>query len=118
MRPATSLIGDKSGSPPRGQTWGNSFIRDPKLKVEKGKWVCIEQMIKLNDVGDSNGEQALWIDGKLVSRLGKGFPNGLWTFDKFSPGKGGTGVRWNGAKGGRETFDVPGGGTPRALLPS
>ncbi len=30
------------GSPPRGQTWGNSFIHDPELKVEKGKWTCVE----------------------------------------------------------------------------
>ncbi len=33
-------------SPPRGQTWGNSFIRDPKLIVEKGRWICVEQMMK------------------------------------------------------------------------
>jgi hypothetical protein len=95
------------GSPPRGQTWGNSFIREPTLKVEKGKWICIEQMIKLNDVGDTNGEQALWIDGKQVSHLGKGFPKGVWIFDKFNPGKGGTGVRWNDAKGEREDIRVP-----------
>jgi predicted amidohydrolase len=98
------------GSPPRGQTWGNTFIRDPKLKVEKGEWICIEQMIKLNDVGDTNGEQALWIDGKQVSHLGKGFPKGLWTFDKFHPGKGGAGVRWNDEKGKRDEFEVPKGG--------
>ena len=100
------------GSPPRGQTWGNTFIRDPKLKVEKGKWICIEQMIKMNDVGDTNGEQALWIDGKQVSHLGKGFPKGLWIFDKFNPGQGGTGVRWNDAKGEREQFTVPKDGAP------
>lgn len=98
------------GSPPRGQSWGNSFIRDPKLKVEKGKWICIEHMIKLNDVGDTNGEQALWIDGKQVSHLGKGFPKGLWVFDKFNPGLGGMGVRWNDAKGEREDLLVPGEG--------
>ena len=40
------------GSPPRGHTWGNSFIRDPKLTVEKGRWICVEQMIKMNDAGD------------------------------------------------------------------
>jgi predicted amidohydrolase len=100
------------GSPPRGQTWGNTFIRDPKLEVEKGKWICVEQMIKLNDVGDTNGEQSLWIDGKLVSHLGKGLPKGVWIFDKFNPGKGGTGIRWNDAKGAREEFEVPEGGAP------
>lgn len=100
------------GSPPRGQTWGNSFIRDPKLTVERGRWICIEQMIRMNDVGDSNGEQALWIDGRLIAHLGKGFPRGRWTFDKFEPGQGGEGVRWNEARGDREAFAVPEGGAP------
>ena len=100
------------GSPPRGQTWGNSFIRDPKLAVERGRWICVEQMIRMNAVGDSNGEQALWLDGKLVAHLGKGFPKGRWTFDKFEPGKDGDGVRWSDAKGDREYFKVPEGGAP------
>lgn len=100
------------GSPPRGQTWGNSFIRDPKLKVEKGRWICVEQMIRMNDVGDTNGEQALWLDGKLVAHLGKGFPRGRWTFDKFEPGNSGDSVRWNDAMGDREHFKVPEGGAP------
>jgi hypothetical protein len=69
-------------------------------------------MIKLNDVGDTNGEQALWIDGKLVSHLGKGFPKGAWIFDKFNPGKGGAGERWNDVKGGREGLAVPEDGAP------
>jgi hypothetical protein len=100
------------GSPPRGQTWGNSFIRDPALKVVKDKWICIEQMIQMNDANDTNGEQALWIDGRLVSHLGKGFPQGLWTFDKFKPGDGGQGIRWNREKATRETYTVPAGGAP------
>ncbi len=100
------------GSPPRGQTWGNSFIRDPKLKVERGKWVCVELMVKMNTVGDTNGEMALWIDGKPVGHLGKGFPRGKWVYDKFLPGQGGEGVRWSDAKSGPERFTVPEGGTP------
>jgi hypothetical protein len=100
------------GSPPRGQTWGNSFIRDPNLKVAKGRWICVEQMIQMNDVGDSNGEQALWIDGKLVGHQGKGFPKGLWTYDKFTPAKGGGGIRWDKEKNGPERFTVPEGGVP------
>jgi hypothetical protein len=100
------------GSPPRGQTWGNSFIRDRNLKVEKGRWICVEQMIQMNDVGESNGEQALWIDGELVSHLGKGFPKGLWTYDKFTPGKGGGGIRWDHAKSAPERFTIAEGGAP------
>lgn len=100
------------GSPPKGQTWGNSFIHDPKLKVERGRWVCVELMVKMNDVGDSDGEMALWIDGKPVGRLGKGFPRGKWVYDKFLPREGGEGVRWSDAKGGPERFSVPEGGAP------
>ena len=100
------------GSPPKGQTWGNTFVRDPKLKVERGKWISVELMMKMNDIGDTNGEMALWIDGKPISHLGKGFPKGKWVFDKFVPGEGGEGIRWNDAKGDRESFDVPHGGQP------
>lgn len=100
------------GSPPRGQTWGNSFIQDKKLRVEKGRWVCIEHMIRMNTVGDTDGEQALWIDGKLVSHLGKGFPKGVWKFDRFFPGQGGDGIRWNREKGEREPLKTPVDGAP------
>lgn len=100
------------GSPPRGQTWGNTFVRDPQLKVPRGKWVNAELRIKMNDVGDTNGEMALWIDGRRVSHLGKGFPRGKWVYDKFIPGEGGDGVRWSDVKGGGESFTVPAGGAP------
>jgi hypothetical protein len=103
---------DMRASPPRGQFWGNSFIRDPNLKVQRGKWICVEHMIQLNTVGQTNGEQALWIDGHLVSHLGPGFPRGLWTYDKFNPGRGGEGIRWNHEKRAPERFPVPGDGVP------
>jgi hypothetical protein len=100
------------GSPPRGQTWGNSFIHDPELKAVRGRWTCVEVMMKMNDAGDTNGEMALWIDGRQVSHLGKGFPNGKWVYDKFMPGQGGNSVRWNDAKGGPEQFATAAGGEP------
>lgn len=100
------------GSPPRGQTWGNSFIHNEELKVRRGKWTCIEVMIAMNQVGESNGEMALWIDGHQVSHLGQGFPKGKWTFDKFFPGQEGGGVRWDAAKGDREYFQTAVGGDP------
>jgi hypothetical protein len=100
------------GSPPHGQTWGNSFIRDSNLKVTRAKWVCVELMMKMNDVGDSNGEMALWIDGEQVSYLGKNFPPGKWVYDKFVPGEGGEGIRWNDAKGEAEQVRFPAGGSP------
>ena len=100
------------GSPPRGQTWGNSFIRDPQHKVARGEWICMETMIKLNDPDKSNGELALWIGGRRVSHLGPGFPSGKWVYDKFLPGEGGDGVRWNDQRRGPEYFTVPAGGEP------
>ncbi|MCA9192371.1 MAG: exo-alpha-sialidase [Planctomycetales bacterium] len=103
---------DMRGSPPRGQTWGNSFIHDSSLAVPKGKWTCIELMVKMNEVGRSNGEMALWIDGRTVSHLGEGFPRGKWTFDKFLPGQSGEGVRWNQALGDREYFTTAENGDP------
>jgi predicted amidohydrolase len=100
------------GSPPRGQTWGNSFIHDPELKAVRGRWTCVEVMMKMNDAGDTNGEMALWIDGRQVSHLGKGFPKGKWVYDKFMPGQGGNGVRWNDATGGPEPLATAAGGEP------
>jgi len=78
---------------PTGDYWGNDFINDATLKVEKGKWICVELMMKMNSpVTESNGEQALWIDGKpwgkdcqLISHLKKGCPRGRWVWDSFIP---------------------------------
>ncbi|XZE34555.1 hypothetical protein SH501x_000018 [Pirellulaceae bacterium SH501] len=100
------------GSPPRGQTWGNSFIQNSSLIIPKEEWICVEWMMQMNEIGKKNGEMALWIDGKLVSHLGLGFPKGKWVFDKFLPGEGGEGVRWNSEKGDREYLDNPAEGSP------
>lgn len=100
------------GSPPRGRKWGNSFIRNPDHKVIRNRWICIEHMIRMNSPEKVDGEQALWIDGMLVSHLGAGFPSGLWTYDKFTPGRGGEGVRWDDTAGKPERFTTPDGGEP------
>jgi len=55
---------------------------------------------------------ALWIDGKQVSHLGKGHPKGKWIYDKFLPGEGGEGLRWNDETGQPDHFEVPPGGQP------
>ncbi len=94
------------GSPPRGQTWGNTFIRNPELTTTRGEWTCVEVMIKLNDPGQHNGELALWLDGKLAAHLVSGSPTGTWIWDKFTPGHTGPGVRWSDEAGGRE--EIPG----------
>ena len=90
-----------------GRYWGTPFLAGAqKPRVERGKWICVEMMVKLNTpAGASNGEQAFWIDGKLwrnggqvVSHAGKGFPKGRWTGGWWSPnGQSSTafeGFRW------------------------
>lgn len=70
-------------------------------------------MMKMNQPAtEHNGEMALWIDGKLVSHSGKGFPRGKWVYDKFLPNQGGRGIRWDDARGGPERFTVVEGGEP------
>jgi hypothetical protein len=49
----------------KGKFWGNQFFPARRLIPERGEWHCFEIMIKANDPGKSNGEQAAWIDGKL-----------------------------------------------------
>lgn len=97
------------GSPPRGQTWGNTFeIGVPPRTVAKAEWICLEVMVKMNDIGDSKGEQAYWLDGRLsrnrdgnvTSYLGKGFPAvGSWTYDKFKPYVNEPGITWDYSRG-------------------
>ena len=80
-------------SSPDKASWGHDFINDENLRAEKGKWICVELMMKMNNpVTESNGEQAMWIDGKLwskdgqvISHLGKSFPKGKWVWDSFNP---------------------------------
>jgi hypothetical protein len=46
--------------------WGNHFRPNPDVALPVGQWVCFEMMMKVNDVGQSNGEMAYWIDGALA----------------------------------------------------
>ncbi|UCG56563.1 MAG: hypothetical protein JSU70_17075 [Phycisphaerales bacterium] len=90
---------------PTGDCWGNDFINDANLKAGRGKWICVELMMQMNDPAEeSNGRQALWIDGEphtkdgqIISGLGKGFPRGKWVWDSFIPQPDGVpfeGFRW------------------------
>lgn len=76
-----------------GNYWGTPFLTGvDRPTVDKGRWVCVEMMVKTNELGASNGEQAFWIDGELVragghvvSHAGPGFPNGEWTGGWWRP---------------------------------
>ena len=49
-----------------GKYWGNSFLPDAQPVIPKDHWLCAEFMLKHNTPGQADGEQAFWIDGKLL----------------------------------------------------
>lgn len=49
-----------------GKYWGNRFRADPPFFLERGRWYCFEVMVKLNEPGKRDGEQALWVDGEKI----------------------------------------------------
>ncbi len=51
---------------PDGKYWGNSFKPDEQPDIRKNEWICAEFMLKHNTPGARDGEQAFWIDGKLM----------------------------------------------------
>gem|GEM_PF-577768 len=78
---------------PEMKSWqgpgGTSFYPDlfaPKepVPVPRDRWVCVEVMVKMNSSPErSDGEQAFWIDGRLVSHLAPGSVRGYWQRDKY-----------------------------------
>jgi hypothetical protein len=48
-----------------GRYWGNGFRPPTQPNTERGKWICVELMLKHNTPGQDDGEQAYWIDGEL-----------------------------------------------------
>lgn len=50
---------------PDGKFWGNSFAVPAAPPIPRGKWICVEFMLKHNTPGEADGEQAFWIDGTL-----------------------------------------------------
>ncbi len=76
-----------------GNYWGTPFLVGvERPQVERGRWICVELMVVMNELGEPNGEQAFWIDGKLhrvdgriLSRVGRGYPQGRWMGGWWSP---------------------------------
>jgi hypothetical protein len=48
-----------------GKYWGNSFGVPAAPVIPRGRWICVEFMLKHNTPGKPDGEQAFWIDGVL-----------------------------------------------------
>lgn len=51
---------------PDGKYWGNSFAVPDAPLIPRGRWICVEFMLRHNTPGQPDGEQAFWIDGKLL----------------------------------------------------
>ncbi len=51
---------------PDGKYWGNGFRPDDLPDISKDTWICCEFMLKHNTPSKRDGEQAFWIDGKLL----------------------------------------------------
>ena len=48
-----------------GKYWGNSYGVPAAPVIPRGRWICVEFMLKHNAPGQPDGEQAFWIDGAL-----------------------------------------------------
>lgn len=51
---------------PDGKFWGNSFLPEPQEVIPKERWICTEFLLQHNTPGKADGEQAFWIDGRLL----------------------------------------------------
>jgi hypothetical protein len=51
---------------PDKKYWGNSFDVPEVPAIQRGRWICVEFMLKHNTPGQADGEQAFWIDGVLL----------------------------------------------------
>ncbi len=82
MRSWQSPEGKPDGRP--NPYYGNSFMPNKPIPAIRGKWQCVEIMIRLNSAPDiADGAQAFWIDGELA---------GSWDPLEENPVKG----YWNG----------------------
>ena len=51
---------------PDKKYWGIAFRAAEQPNIKKSEWICAEFMLKENTPGKPDGEQAYWIDGRLV----------------------------------------------------
>jgi len=56
---------------PDGHYWGSNLTppQEGQVVLERGRWYCLEHMIKANTPGEPDGEMAAWIDGELYIHL-------------------------------------------------
>jgi hypothetical protein len=66
-----------------GGFWGNGLWPEGRPAPPLGRWQCVEMMVKCNEVGKSDGELALWLDGRPATHIGPGTKTGKWTGEGF-----------------------------------
>ena len=66
--------------------YGNVFDPPGQEPTPWDAWTCIEIMARANEVGESDGELALWVDGQLVEHYRPGHPVGTWLRATFHTG--------------------------------
>jgi len=62
--------------PKTNKYWGNLFKPKRKVLIRRGRWYRMEMMLKANAAGRGDGEQAFWINGKLIGY----FKNITWRY--------------------------------------
>jgi hypothetical protein len=63
-----------------GKYWGNGLRPARPAPVPRGRWQCVEMMLRLNSSPEArDGELALWLDGRPAARFAKGVRRGPWT---------------------------------------
>ncbi|MFQ6042005.1 MAG: hypothetical protein ACE5PV_14195 [Candidatus Poribacteria bacterium] len=63
-----------------GKYWGNGLRPEQPVLVPRDCWQCVEIMFKCNSAPEqSDGELALWLDGKLQAHFAQGAPRSRWT---------------------------------------
>jgi hypothetical protein len=63
--------------------YGNRMVMGGQATIERERWICVEAMLKANTPGKSDGEQAFWIDGKLIGWWKPGSPMGNYRGTHF-----------------------------------
>ncbi len=81
MRSWQTMHGQPDGRP--NAYYGNNFRPPMRPFVGRENWICVEVMVKLNTIGNRDGEQAFWINGTLIEHYKPGSPAGTWVRDRF-----------------------------------
>lgn len=56
-----------------GQYWGNLLYPETRQMIPRGRWQCVEVMVRLNTMPETpDGALALWLDGRRVLQVQRG----------------------------------------------